>query len=88
MNPAIFPESNMRHCSPKGMDEAHVKTIPSCRATVNGGVWDGSDVVVVAWQPTEAELKELNAGGRVYLTMMGGLPAHFVSTSFKEATTL
>lgn len=86
MNPASFPEANTRHCAPKGMDESHVKTIPSFKATINGGCWDGNEVVVVAWQPTTLELAELVNGGRVYLTMMGGLCPHFMTTSFEEAT--
>ena len=64
MNPAIFAEVNTRHCAPKGMDEAHVKTLPSYRATIEGGCWDGTEMAVVAWQPTPAELEELNRGGR------------------------
>lgn len=86
MNPIEFPEANARHGAPEGMDESHVRVIPSFRAVIQGGAFDGSEMVVVAWKPTPAELAELNAGGAAYLSMIGGLPPHFVTTSFAEAT--
>lgn len=70
------------------MDESHVKTIPSFRATITGGPHDGSPIVVVAWRPSAEELAQLNAGGVVYLSMIGGMSPHFMTTAFKEAVTL
>lgn len=88
MTAAEFPESNAKHGPPVGLDEAHVKTIPSFKGQIVGGVHDGSEMVVVAWRPSAEDLAKLNAGGLVYLSMMGGLCVHFLSTSFKEATTI
>lgn len=88
MNAVGFPEANAKHGPPADLDESHVKTIPSFKAQIVGGAHDGTGMVVVAWQPTEEDLKVLNVGGLVYLSMMGGLCPHFLSTSFKEATTL
>jgi hypothetical protein len=88
MNATDFPEANTKHGPPPGLDESHVKTIPSFKAQIEGGPHDGTEMVVVAWRPTPEDLKRLNAGALVYLSMMGGLCPHFLSTSFKDATTL
>lgn len=88
MNAVEFPEANCKHGPPDGLDESHVKTVPSFRAQISGGPHDGVEMVVVAWRPTPEDLVALNAGALVYLSMMGGLCPHFLTTSFKEATTL
>jgi hypothetical protein len=45
------------------------------------------NMVVVAWKPTAEELAALNAGAPVFLTTLGGLPPHFITTDFAAATT-
>lgn len=47
---------------------------------------DGAEFVVTAWKPSPEELKTLNEGGPVYLSCLGGLPAHFLTSSFFQAT--
>lgn len=67
---------------PVGLTEEHVRSIHAFVGEQSGGVHDGSPTVVVAWQPDAEELKQLNEGAFVYLTVIGGLPPHFVTTSF------
>lgn len=86
MNATHFPEANTRHRAPEGLDESHVKTIPSFRAQIHDGPHDGAEMIVVAWRPSPDDLKKLNEGGFIYLSMMGGLCPHFLSTEFKEVT--
>lgn len=66
--------------------QANVKTIPSFRAKIGGGRFDDGELIVVAWRPSIDDLDRLIKGEMVYLTAFGGLPPHFVSTTFKEAT--
>jgi len=86
MNPANFPEANCAFGAPSDLDESQVLTIPAYKGVIRGGNLDGSEFVVVAWVPTPAELAQLIAGGAVYLSMLGGLAPHFLTTSVKEAT--
>jgi hypothetical protein len=51
-----------------------------------GGSVDGTPFVVVAWMPEPYELARLNDGHPIFLTCMGGLPPHFLSTTFEQAT--
>ncbi len=88
MSPIDFPESNHRFGPPKGMDESQVKTIPAFVAEVQRGNLAGVQTVVVAWQPTPAEIEQIKNGAPIFLSMIGGLLPHFLSTSFKEATGL
>lgn len=60
-------------------------TIPAYIGKVNGGSVDGATLVVVAWRPTKAELANLVAGNPIYLSYLGGLPPHFLTTTFEEA---
>lgn len=82
MTPSNFKQANRMFTAPEGMDETQVASIPACALVMNGGPLDGSAMVVVAWKPSEEELKELNNGGLVYLSVLGGLPPHTVGTSF------
>lgn len=52
---------------------------------VQGGIFDGTSQVVVAWQPTEEDIKKINTGQPIYLSVMGNLPPHYVCMSFEEA---
>jgi len=86
MTAADFPQVNTEFTAPDGLDEAQVKSIPGFAGVVERGSVEGLRLIVVAWKPTEAELERLNAGELIYLTVLGGLPPHFLSTSFAEAT--
>lgn len=47
---------------------------------------DGAGVNVVAWKPTPEELELIKVGKPIFLTFVGGIPPHFPSMSFGEAT--
>lgn len=81
-----FPEANTTFGCPVGMDPSQVATAPAYVGPIRGGNLDGMPCVVVAWKPTEEELEELNAGGLVYLSVLGGLPPHFICTRFSTAS--
>lgn len=85
MTPAVFPEANAHFGPPPGLDEAQVKTVAAYCGPIPRGSLDGEKLVVVAWRPSQAELAELNAGGLIYMTSIGGLPPHYLSASFAAA---
>ncbi len=86
MNPYQFPEANRRYGPPEGMAESQVMTIHAFAGVVADGSIDGSPIVVTAWQPTPEEIALIQAGAPIFLTFMGGLPPHFPSLNFQEAT--
>jgi len=86
MTPVEFPEANARFHAPADLAESQCLTISAYHGVVRGGSVDGSPLVVTCWQPTPEELARLNAGGPIYLSFIGGLPPHFVTVSFEEAT--
>lgn len=86
MNPCNLRISNSSFGPPEGMDESQVFRIPAYVGTIEQGNLDGSNFVVVAWKPEPKDLIRLMAGGAIYLSCLGGLPPHFLTTSFAEAT--
>jgi hypothetical protein len=86
MIPATFAGSNCTFKAPSDMDETQVLSIDGFLGSIGGGNLDGSQFVVVAWKPTPEELAELNQGGLVYLSMLGGLAPHFITTDFGFAS--
>jgi hypothetical protein len=86
MIPLNFPEANTRFKAPAGMEESQVGTIPAFAGETKSGSCDGVPCVVVAWLPEPRELEALNRGAPVFLTVLGGLPPHFLTTNFAEAT--
>ena len=85
MKAAKFPEANCVFLRPPDLDSSQCFDIPAFCGEQNKGTLDGSVFVVVVWMPTEKELQQLNSGSAVYLTMLGGLAPHFITTSFSEA---
>jgi len=81
-----FDEANTSYGPPPDLADCQCRTIAAFQGRVQGGSMDGETMVVVAWQPTDDERAALAAGGLVFLTMMGGLAPHFLTTSFEEAT--
>jgi hypothetical protein len=81
----MFPESNCVFGHPPDLAESQVMPIPAYRGEVSGGSVDGVKLVIVAWLPTAEELEQLNAGAPVYLSSIGGLTPHFLTTSFEQA---
>ena len=88
MNPVAFQEANTTFGPPVGMDESQVAPIPAFVGVIAGGNLDGALLTVVAWKPTEEELKELNAGGSAFLSTINGLPPHYITTSFLDAVNI
>lgn len=86
MDCITFPEVNIRYGPPPGMTEDQVRTVHCWQGYAGRGSCDGSLMVVTAWQPRPEELAALNAGSPVFLTVLGGLPPHFITTNFAEAT--
>lgn len=85
MKPIYFPESNCEFGPPADMDESQVMKIFAYRGDVQGGSVDGSQQVIVAWMPNSLEKAAIFQGAPIYISMMGGLAPHFLTTTFKEA---
>lgn len=85
MIPDNFEQQNTTFKSPPEMPES-CQDIKAFLGQAMGGVFDGAQICVTAWKPDAAELARLNQGGAVFLTVIGGLPPHRLSTSFKDAT--
>lgn len=87
MTPAAFPESNRVFRAPSNVHESSCHEIQANVVEIVGGAFDGVPLVTVAWMPTAEELAELNAGNPVFLSCIGGLPPHYLTTSFSKAVT-
>lgn len=83
-----FPECNTNYGPPPDMVESQCRTIPAYQGEIKTGSLEGARIVVVAHKPNAAELAALNAGGTIFLTMVGGLSPHLLTTSFEEATNI
>ena len=88
MTPTDFPESNVIYGPPPELDDSQCMRIRAYQGQVQGRSMDGADFVVVAWRPDIVDIERLAAGQPLYLTMIGGLAPHFITTAFNEATAL
>lgn len=86
MNPIEFPQANVRYGPPPDLEESQCMTIPAYKGTVEGGSVDGCEQVVVAWKPTEHDVERIKNGELIFISMIGSLAPHFLTTSFEEAT--
>lgn len=87
MTPTNFPESNARYGPPADLEENQCHTFYAWHGVVgSGSSCEGAKLVVTAWQPSPEELAEINAGKPIFLSCLGGLPPHFLTTDFKTAT--
>ena len=86
MNPVTFPEANAAYGPPPDLEESQCRTIPAYQGTVEGGSVDGCKQVVVAWRPTDQEIDDIVMGKPVFISMIGGLSPHFLTTDFHSAT--
>lgn len=89
MTPIQFPEANTKFGPPVDMAESQVMSIPAFRGVVSSpsSSVDGAPQVVVAWQPTAEEVRRIVAGQPIFISFLcDGLPPHFPSLSFHEAT--
>lgn len=85
MQAVPFPEATLVFGPPAGMEETQIATIHAYGRQVLGGSCDGCTQIITAWKPNELDLKRLNEGGLVYFSSIGGLPPHFLTTSFVES---
>lgn len=85
MTPTKFPQANTVFGPPEDLAESQCMKIHAFLGNVHGGSVDGSPIVVVAWLPTHEELNALNMGQPIFLSVLGGLPPHFLATSFEQA---
>jgi hypothetical protein len=85
MTPIKSKEANTQFGPPPGLAESQCMTIPAFVGKVQGGSVDGCDIVVVAWQPSAEELGQLAAGKPIFISMIGGLAPHFLTTDFEQA---
>jgi hypothetical protein len=85
MTPTDFPEANVTYGPPNDLAESQCAKIRAWNGSATRGSCDGYKMVVVAWQPSAEELAALQAGAPVFLSVMGGLPPHFLTTDFQSA---
>ncbi len=85
MNASHFPEANCRFGPPQDLQESQCGTISGFLGKANGGSCDGIDIAVVAWQPNAIERAAIFEGAPIFLTMIGGLSPHMMTTTFREA---
>lgn len=85
MNPVNFPEANHTFGPPADLVESQCMSVPAHVSIVRGGSVDGTAVVVVAWKPDAIDMERLQSGEPIYLSMLGGLAPHFLTTRFEYA---
>lgn len=99
MTPAVLPQHNAVFTAPPDLDHTQVFSIHAFKGVIPPGYTqeilkgevppgsnlDGAPFVVTGWKPSPEELEELNRGGSIYLSCLGGLPAHFLTTDFNTA---
>ena len=85
MNPINFKEANTKFGPPKELAESQCLTIPAHVTRAHGGSVDGAEIVVVAWEPTAEERERIITGSPIFISMIGGLSPHYLTTSFSEA---
>lgn len=88
MTPASFDQANAIFRAPDGLEESQCSAVRAYTGTLQGGSCDGVPIVVTAWQPSAAEITAIAAGAPIFLTIIGSLPPHCVTTSFAEATNI
>ncbi len=79
MIPCPMEKSNIVFGPPPGT-EGEVQSIPGFSGQLLGGACDGTPVAVVAWKPSPEDIARLLDGGPIYITMIGGLVPHNLST--------
>lgn len=86
MSPIHFDEVNTMFSAPPDMHESQIRTIPAYLGKAEGGSCDGAVSVVVCYEFTDEEIKEIINNRKIYLTMLGGLAPHYLSFNFYQAT--
>lgn len=84
MIPTTFPEANNIIGPPADMNESHVQPVAAFSGPITGGAFDGATLHVVAWQPSPMERERLIAGASVFISFVGAIPVHTVTTVFPK----
>lgn len=84
MQPTKFDEMNIVFGPPDGYSEQHVRSVPAFSGQITIGPFEGTQIAITAWKPSPEELAELNRGAPVFISFIGGLPPHYVGTSFNQ----
>lgn len=85
MKAVNFPQANITIGPPSELDESQCRTIRALAGTVETGSIEGSQFIIVCHEPTPEERLNIAAGANIYLTMLGGLSPHFLTTTIGEA---
>lgn len=85
MTPIRFKEANRLFGPPPDLSDSQCNTIYAFQGKVEGGSVDGAALVVTAWRPSAEELEAINKGAPIFLSVIGGLPPHFICTDFQQA---
>lgn len=85
MNLIDFPDRNQIFRPPEGYSEEQIASAYAYVGEVKKESMDGQRIVVVAWKPTPEEIEAIVAGAPIYASFAGGLPPHFLTTSFIQA---
>jgi hypothetical protein len=82
-----FPETNITFGPPPHLTELLCLSIRAFQHDVLGGSCDGEPQVVVCYQlePEEIAFLQQN-GGKIFVSMLGGLAPHYLSFDFYNAT--
>lgn len=84
MTPTTFPQANTVIKPPDDIPESQITPIAAFLGIMAGGCFDGAQMVTVAWQPSPEERERINQGASIFITFLGGVLAHSVSTEFPE----
>ena len=86
MKPIQFEQANSKMGPPDELVESQCGTVATFKTQIVGGSCDGLPLCVVAWRPDESDIHTLVKGGVVFVSVIGGLPPHFLTTDFHSAT--
>lgn len=86
MTPTNFPEGTKPLHRPPSMSADQCGDLQVYAGEIEAGSCKGMKVVVAAWQPTEEEKMHIAAGKPVFVSMIGGMVPHFLTTTFSSAT--
>jgi hypothetical protein len=87
MMPLEFKGTNVTFMIPNDLARNQTKARPirGRILQVSTGPLDGLAVAIVAYKPNSLEISRLLAGEPVYISFLGGVAPHYVSTTLEEA---
>lgn len=85
MIPENFDQANAIFRPPSDLTH-QCGAILAFKSVIETGSLEGSPLVVTAWKPSDLELAAILRGKPIFVSFLGGLPPHFVTTDFHAAT--